>query len=154
VDPEDKLWDAELRDLQESYDPMLTESQLFRLSSAAVDFSGNRRRHDRYTIEGLAEVLRSGAGDETLRGQLKNLSEFGCLVAAKGPLATGTDVKLVLRVGGGEISVKGRVRHVEPRLGLGIEFREIRKGDRQLLQYLVQKVARQKSAAARGIAAG
>jgi len=145
VDPEDKLWEGELRNLQEIYDPIIPESQLYRLNSAAVDMSGNRRRHDRYTIEGLAELLRGGAANDTLRGEVKNVSEFGCLVAAKGPLSAGTDIKLMLQVGGQKLSLKGRVRHSDPGLGSGIEFREIRKGDRQLLQYLVQKLAREKA---------
>jgi len=35
------------------------------------------------------------------------------------------------------------VRHAKQNIGLGIEFREIRKGDRPLLQYLLQKLAAQ-----------
>jgi len=32
------------------------------------------------------------------------------------------------------------VRHAAPGVGLGIEFREVRKGDRAILQYLLRKM--------------
>ena len=39
--------------------------------------------------------------------------------------------------------LKGQVRHGALDVGVGIEFREIRKGDRSLLQYILRKLAEQ-----------
>jgi hypothetical protein len=69
-----------------------------------------------------------------------NMSEIGCLVSAKNTLPPGTELKLVLNVGDYEMALKGQVRHGDEH-GLGIEFREIRKGERQILQFLMRKLA-------------
>ena len=39
-----------------------------------------------------------------------------------------------------DLVLKGQVRHAQQHVGLGIEFREIRKGDRQILQFLMRKL--------------
>jgi hypothetical protein len=55
-------------------------------------------------------------------------------------LVTRHPVKLVLNVGDYEMALKGLVRHGD-QYGLGIEFQEIRKGERQILQFLMRKLA-------------
>jgi len=75
-----------------------------------------------------------------VQAELKDLSSFGCLVVSKGPVVAGTDLKLSLSVANYALRLKGRVLHASGNLGLGIEFREIRKGDRQLLDHLLQKL--------------
>ena len=68
------------------------------------------------------------------------MSEIGCLVSSKEILLPGTELKLVLNVGDYDMALKGQVRHGD-QYGLGIEFHEIRKGDRQILQFLMRKLA-------------
>jgi hypothetical protein len=53
----------------------------------------------------------------------------------------------VVKVGNYDLSFKGQVKHAALDVGLGIEFREIRKGDRAVLQYLVRKLAADQNAA-------
>jgi len=64
-------------------------------------------------------------------------------VTPKTLIVPGTELKIVLCVANYDLSLKGMVRHAKQNIGLGIEFREIRKGDRPLLQYLLQKLAAQ-----------
>lgn len=137
VELERTMWDAELRDMEEIYDPIKIEPGSMRGSSNG---GGNRRRLERFNIEGLAELLKDGPG--TMHGQadLKNISELGCLVFTPQILTPGTDLKLVLNVSDYDLSMKGRVRHTAT-FGTGIEFREIRKGDRQTLNFLLRKLA-------------
>ena len=104
---------------------------------------GNRRRIGRFPIEGIAELLKSG-GHGRKRATLKNLSELGCLVTTKQVLLPGTDLKLVLNIANYALSVKGQVKHSALDLGIGIEFSEIRKGDRQTLKYLLRKLEEKK----------
>jgi len=137
LDPDQNLWEMELRGLEEAYDPIETTSLTPRKSGFGQKPS--KRRDPRYAVEGSVELLRPG-DNEPLPADLENLSEYGCLLAAKCPLAPGMDVKLVLKVGSYKLAVKGRVRHSEPGSRLGIEFKEIRKGDRQALQYLLRKL--------------
>ena len=69
------------------------------------------------------------------------MSEIGCLVLTKHMLPAGTDLQVTLHVDDQNLTLKGQVKHAEPQVGLGIEFREIRKGERQMLQFLIRKLA-------------
>jgi hypothetical protein len=51
---------------------------------------------------------------------------------------------VVLNVGKYDFTLKGQVRHIVQGMGTGIEFREIRKGDRQMLQFLLRKLEEEK----------
>jgi hypothetical protein len=133
------MWENELRDMEEVYELIHRDSGLYRLNSGAASLNGNRRRHQRFEIEGVAELPKMDVKSQREAG-LKNLSEVGCLLEARHSLVPGTDLKLVLNVSNYDLSVKGRVRHSALDLGVGIEFREIRKGDRQVLQYLLRKL--------------
>jgi hypothetical protein len=59
-------------------------------------------------------------------------------------LLPGTDLKLVLNVANYSLSLKGQVKHSALDLGVGIEFNEIRKGDRDMLKHLLKKLEEQK----------
>jgi PilZ domain len=140
------LWESELRELEEAYDLIVPEgSPLARLGSkSSLSTPGaNRRRHERFAVEGTAELVGTGANGKYLEGNVRNICEMGCLVTPKGILNPGTDLKVVLCVSNYDLSLKGSVRHAKAEVGLGIEFKEIRKGDRQLLQYLLQRLAAQ-----------
>jgi hypothetical protein len=139
VEVERSMFDQELRDMEESYDPMGVDLGAFRTDA---ERGGNRRRLQRFTAAGRAELLKEGIIPAAGSAELKDLSELGCLVLTPQTLDPGTDLKVLLNVNDYELSMKGRVRHAA-RLGTGIEFREIRKGDRQLLMYLLRKLAEQ-----------
>lgn len=142
------LWESELRDLEEAYDLITQDTVVTRLSPSAMKVSAgalgrNRRRYERFPVEGTAELVGTGANGKYLEGNIRNICELGCLVTPKGVLNPGTELKVVLCVSNYDLTLKGSVRHAKAEVGLGIEFREIRKGDRQLLQYLLQKLAAQ-----------
>jgi hypothetical protein len=132
------LWEAELQDMEETYDPILVDGGLKKAGTFASH--ERRRRRERYVLEGFAELTAQGAKGLHVKANLMNMSEIGCLVSAKDSLPPGTEVKLVLKVGEYEMALKGQVRHGDQH-GLGIEFREIRKGERQILQFLMRKLA-------------
>jgi PilZ domain len=140
LESERLMWEIERRDLDELYDPMLREDSQQR--SLALG-SGERRWRPRFQIEGPAELLKLGCNDLPIKAALKDLSEIGCLVTHAGPVSPGTNLHLFLNVGNYDLSLKGQVRHSAPETGLGIEFREIRKGDREALQFLLRKLAEQ-----------
>ena len=140
------LWDAELRDMREVYDSIPRETTLQRMNSAAGSHNGNRRRQVRFSAKGIAELSSVGWGPIQFEGTLKDLSENGCLVTSKDLPQSGTELKLVLKIGKFELGFKGEVRHAAPGVGLGIAFREIRKGDRAVLQHLLRKLAESGSA--------
>jgi PilZ domain-containing protein len=140
VESERLMWGAELRDMKEIYDPILADNDFGNLNAPPGD--NNRRRRSRFLIEGTAALQnQSGVPIETL---LKDLSEKGCLIAGTHAFPAGTDLKVALNVGNYDFSLKGQVRHAVQGLGTGIEFREIRKGDRQMLKFLLRKLEEQK----------
>jgi hypothetical protein len=141
VDNSKMMWEAEIRGMQEVFDPMVRETALTRVGESASSApDSNRRRHPRYECQGAAELVRR---DSHLEAVLKNMSEVGCLVRASKPLTLGTDLTLVLNIEKYDLTFKGQVRHAGKDAGLGIEFLEIRKGDRALLQYVLRKMAGQ-----------
>jgi hypothetical protein len=142
VESERLMWETELRDMEEVYDPLQRDTGIFRMNSSAPVGSGNRRRQQRFLAEGVAELLKRGPDSTHTEADLKNLSETGCLIKTKQAVLPGTDLKLVLNVSNYDLSVKGQVRHAAE-VGLGVEFREIRKGDKQMLQYLLRKLSEQ-----------
>ena len=142
------LWESELRELEEVYDLIVQDGPVGRVISSASKLSsstpgGNRRRYERFPVEGTAELVGTGANSKYLEGNVRNICELGCLVTPKALLNPGTDLKVVLCVSNYDLTLKGSVRHAKAEVGLGIEFKEIRKGDRQLLQYLLQRLATQ-----------
>jgi hypothetical protein len=139
VESDRTLWEAELRDMEEAYDPILVGGALQR--SSAYASHERRRRRERFASEGMAELVRPGPNGLQIEAALRNLSEIGCLVVTKHMLPPGTELKLALNVDDYDLTLKGQVRHGDPHVGLGIEFREILKGERQILQFLMRKLA-------------
>lgn len=148
VEAEKTLWAAELRDMEQIYDPVAPNTNLQRLGAPA-GAANNRRRFERFATKGVAEILQKGPGATRLEGELKDVSEVGCLVSTNSLVLPGTDLKLVVKVANYDLSFKGQVKHAAVDVGLGIEFREIRKGDRAVLQYLLRKLAADEKAAAK-----
>lgn len=140
VEMDRTMWDAELRDMQEVYDPVVKESAIYRVANGG-NLNGNRRRFQRFATEGMAELVKNGPDRRDTEGALKDLSELGCMVKTKSIVLPGTELKLVLNVANYDLSLKGQVRHAALDVGVGVEFREIRKGDRPILQYLLRKMA-------------
>lgn len=144
VEAEKTLWSAELGDMEQMYEPVTRDGSRFRPLPSSQP--GNRRRFHRVGTEGLVELLQKGTVPAHLDGKLKDVSQVGCLVTTKSLILPGTDLKLVLNVANYDLAFKGQVRHAALDVGLGIEFREVRKGDRAILQYVLQKLERSKQA--------
>jgi hypothetical protein len=133
------LWEAELRDMVDVYEPVVQDGDSKRSRTFAAH--ERRRRRERFSLEGTAELVEEGDHRFKADVVLKNMSEIGCLVQTKHVVPAGTELKVTLHVDDHNLTLKGQVRHAEPHVGLGIEFREIRKGERQILQFLIRKLA-------------
>ena len=143
VEAQKSLWAAELRDMEEVYEKVNRDSAQHRAKPMGGSANGNRRRHQRFEAEGMADLLEKSTTASHLEGTLRDVSEVGCLIATQSLLRPGTDLKLLLKVANYDLSLKGQVKHAAVGIGLGIEFREIRKGDRDILQCLLRKLAGQ-----------
>lgn len=144
IESEKSIWEAELRQMEEVYEPILRNNILLSSLPLASGGIGSRRRTPRFPIEGLAQLLRENGNTTRLEAPLRNIGETGCLVTTRSVLMPGTKLKLVLNVASYDLALRGNVRHGTVESGMGIEFHEIRKGDRSILQHILRRLAEQK----------
>ena len=126
-------WDDELRQLEEQYEPLIVDA-------AARAFSrteSNKRRRPRFYVEGQAEVIE---GVQHLAGEVQQISELGARISAKESLRPGTDFRLLLSIFDVSLALKAQVKNMVGNLGMGVEFQQIRRGDRPLLDYVLGKL--------------
>ena len=131
-------WDDELRQMEEQYQPVILDGLQRRTPSKEFNRSdANRRRRPRFYVEGQAEV-----NDGVLRaaGEVQQISEYGARLAAIEPLRPGTDFRLMLNVFDVRLALKAQVKYLVDNLGMGVEFQQIRRGDRPLLEYVLGKL--------------
>ena len=129
-------WEDELRQMEESYQPVILDGRPRRSSSVSRP-DANRRRHPRFYVEGQAEVI---DGVQRVTGEVEQISEFGARITATESLRPGTDFRLMLSVFDVSLALKAEVKYLVSDLGMGVEFREIRRGDRPLLSYILSRV--------------
>lgn len=131
-------WEEELRQMTEQYLPFMEKKPNNRLGTNALRGAQNRRRGQRFRVEGGADVAEIG-GRSRMEGQLEQISESGCLISAGGLPASGTALRLVLNMCDVSVALRGHVRYTAER-AMGVEFQEIRHGDRPLLEYVLTQL--------------
>jgi hypothetical protein len=92
-----------------------------------------RRKHRRPPV--LVTCRAEGAFSNAAM-RLTDLSEGGCFVATSAEFPRGLRLTLVAMIGGAEVTLAGRVAHLQPGRGFGfqIDFDESPKGTRQRLE--------------------
>lgn len=133
-------WDEELRQMQEQYRPLSAVKTHSR--SALNTFSRrdhNRRRRPRYAVHGGADVVEIGK-QSRMEGRLEQISEYGCLISGGASLSPGTGLRLTLNMCDVSVAFRGHVRYTSENRVMGVEFQEIRQGDRPLLDYVLAKL--------------
>lgn len=129
-------WDDELRQMEEQYSPIILEADRNRARQFARS-EANRRRRPRFYVDGEAEVI---DGSQRVEGEVQQLSEFGARISSRGVLHPGADFRLMLNVFDVSMALKARVKYHSENSGIGVEFQEIRRGDRPLLSYVLSKL--------------
>lgn len=133
-------WDEELRQMQieEQYQPVIIDGLQRR--AVAREFNcteSNRRRRPRFYVEGEAEVI---DGVQRGAGEVLQISEYGARISSSEILRPGTDFRLMLNMFDISVALKAQVKYLVDNLGMGVEFQEIRRGDRPLLSYVLSKL--------------
>ena len=129
-------WDDELRQMEEQYQPVILDGP----RGPGRGFSRpetNRRRRPRFYVEGQAEVI---DGRQRVEGEVQQISEYGARISATERLSPGTGFRLMLNVFDVSVALKAQVKYLADNLGMGVEFQEIRRGDRPLLSYVLSKL--------------
>jgi hypothetical protein len=141
IENQRQMWEAEIRQMEETYEP-INRGQ--KLEPRLPGGTPSRRRAPRFAIDGIAELMKLSAESQPgMEVPIKNIGEAGCLVSTQSALKPGTSLRLVLNIANYDLTVRGEVRHAALDVGLGIEFHEIRKGDRPVLQHILRKLAEQ-----------
>lgn len=130
-------WDEELRLMEEQYQPVIPDVRVRRNSRSFSDRDSNRRRGPRFYVDGQAEVI---DGVQHVAGEIEQISEYGARINAPRPLRPGTDFRLMLNMLDVSVALKAQVKYLVDNLGMGVEFQEIRRGDRPLLNYVLSKI--------------
>jgi hypothetical protein len=133
-------WEEELRQLEEQYLPVIPAA-LNRKPAMNAFGRGeqNRRRRPRFQVEGGADLAEIG-GQSRVEGRLEQISEYGCLISASDLLTPGTGLRLVLNMCDVSVALRGHVRYTAQNRAMGVEFQEIRQGDRPLLDYVLKRL--------------
>lgn len=130
-------WEDELRQLEQQYQPLIVDQPQRRTAQRRVERpDANRRRGPRFYVEGQAEVI---DGTQRVEGEIQQISEYGARIAATG-LNPGADFSLMLNVFDVSLALKAQVKYLVDNLGMGVEFHEIRRGDRPLLSYVLSRL--------------
>lgn len=132
-------WEDELRQMEEQYLPVQTNIPKPKAAMNALKGTQNRRRGPRYRIQGAADLAEI-SGNSHLEGRLEQISECGCLITASDVLAPGTPLRLVLNMCDVSVALRGHVRYTAQDRAMGVEFQEIRQGDRPLLDYVLNQL--------------
>ena len=131
-------WDEELRQMEEQYQPIDLEGvEGGKLQCGFGGSQPNRRRRPRFYVEGQARVI---DGVQRVEGEVQQISEFGARIAATEILRPGTAFRLALNIFDVGVAVKAQVKYLVNNLAMGVEFQEIRRGDRPLLSYVLSRL--------------
>jgi CheY-like chemotaxis protein len=99
----------------------------------------------------LKEWLRLQSGDKLdppIRCSLMGLSVGGCFLRTQSPFPAQTRVDLLLRVADCSVKTEGKVRFMDPELGMGIEFLIRTSEHRHRLQELIRQMTERPDAIA------
>jgi PilZ domain len=130
-------WDDELRQMEEQYQPIVLDRLMQGSARAFSRAESNRRRRPRFYVEGQAEVI---DGVQRVAGEVQQISEYGARISSTETLRPGTDFRLMLSMFEISVAVKAKVKYLVDNLGMGVEFQEIRRGDRPLLSYVLSRL--------------
>lgn len=109
-----------------------------------------RRRHERFPVEGDAEVL-VAEGSQLFRGRVQDISLSGCFIETRARLRTviGAPVEMVFRANGVMLRLSANVRTVRFGVGAGFLFEELSPHMRQELERLIETLKRSPSGSGR-----
>jgi hypothetical protein len=132
-------WEEELRQMQEHYLPIGSKAALKAAGNRLRRGDQNRRRSRRFQAGGEVDLVQVGLECRSA-GRLEQISEHGCLISAGDLLTPGTHLRMVLSIYDVSIALKGNVKYAAEDRSMGVEFREIRQGDRPLLNYVLNQL--------------
>jgi hypothetical protein len=142
-------WEEELRRMEEQYLPVTPGAKRKSAMNSVRRGQQNRRRRPRYAVNGNADIAKiDGAringtkigGESSTAARLEQISEHGCLIRGGETVKAGTALRLVLNLCDVTVLLRGHVKYAAENHTMGVEFEEIRQGDRPLLDYVLDRL--------------
>ncbi len=152
-------WEEELRRMEEQYLPVTPGAKRKSAMNSVRRGHQNRRRRPRYAVNGNADIAKidrakigeAKTGVATIDGtkigvesrtaaRLEQISEHGCLIRGGETVKAGTALRLVLNLCDVTVVLRGHVKYTAENHTMGVEFEEIRQGDRPLLDYVLHQL--------------
>lgn len=138
VDEGKTPWDDELRQAEEQYHPVIEKGALSNRAATQLRRGDeNRRRRPRFSVDGKADL---SDGRQQLEAEVLQISECGARISARDLLLPGADFRLLLNVFDVSVSLKAQVKYLHQNRIMGVEFQEIRRGDRGLFNYMLGRL--------------
>ncbi len=147
-------WEEELGRMEEQYLPVTPGAKRRSAMDSVRRGQQNRRRRPRYAVNGNADIAQIGGakigagkidgekigGESCTAGRLEQISEQGCLIRGGETVKAGTALRLVLNLCDVTVILRGHVKYTAENHTMGVEFEEIRQGDRPLLDYVLDRL--------------
>jgi hypothetical protein len=93
----------------------------------------DRRSNARVPFIAYAEIIEEGSS-VTVAVRVSDLGNDGCYVDMRSPLPKGASVAITIVVARDAFEAEATVAYVDPRLGMGLVFRNLSPGARTVLQ--------------------
>jgi hypothetical protein len=112
------------------------------ISSGKKPAAAEKRRRERFLVDGPAEVVVADAGI-VFRGKTHNLSQTGCYINSKGYLSAGIGAEVEVRFSVSDVHFRAaaRVRLVRPGKGTGFEFLHVEQNVQNNLNSLIETLS-------------
>lgn len=100
-----------------------------------------RKPPPRYSCEGTVELRRDVEKADTMKGRLRDINHLGCFVRVSPPPSLHAHLHLVVMVQEAAVRAHGVVHRVDGASGVFIQFTEIHREDKGILDQLISRIA-------------
>ncbi|HYX70902.1 MAG TPA: hypothetical protein VE825_17335 [Terriglobales bacterium] len=131
IEPDKWIWDINLAELEEQYEPISTglQGQAGMGPAGPVKPQGFR-----------AHIVPDGTSVDPVEGELAELSANRCHVQAAAKMPLQIAVQVLLVGADFDLRMKGTVQRCEPEKGVTLNLIEVRRGDRRRLNFLLSQL--------------
>ena len=99
-----------------------------------------QRRYERVSLRGGPLVAWQNSGARVVVSRVATLGLGGLFIESTEPAAIGEGIRMVFRVGDGDVRARAVVRNFHPGKGMGVEFIFMRPEDRARLGRAVRRL--------------
>jgi hypothetical protein len=137
IDPDKTIWDIDFADAHEDFEPMHV------VSSGIIPPEGSqsaRMKSPNYPCSGTARVWASESASSYTEAELTAIGLSGAELHGEG-LPLNDSVLLQVQIGDANLTVRGVICAQDNTSRKSVEFSQIRRGDRRVLQHLVGQLS-------------